>query len=265
MSSDAVRVQESTALNRPRIAGIIPARYASTRLPGKPLQLILGKPMIQRVYERCSASKILDHLVVATDDIRIRDAVIGFGGDVIMTGTDHATGTDRLAEAADSIDCDIIANIQGDQPFVDPGMIEEGVRPLLDDPAIELSTLMFRIAKEEDLMDSGVVKVVVNLAGDAMYFSRALIPWPHKDVPHPVYEHMGFYVYRKKMLKKIASLPMTQLERIEALEQLRWLENGIRIRVVETCCTDQAFCGFSVDTLNDVRRGEEMLRERGLD
>ncbi len=244
------------------VTGIIPARYASSRFPGKPLAPILGKPMIQHVYERCTASHVLDRLYVATDDDRIRGAVEGFGGKVIMTRADHESGTDRLAEAAQAVDADIIVNIQGDQPFFDPVMIEEAVRPLLDDPAIDLSTLMYPIGRPEDLADIGVVKVVVNLLGDAMYFSRSLIPYPHKDIPHRVYEHVGLYVYRTEMLLKLAALPMTLLEQVESLEQLRWLEHGIRIRVVETSCADQSFSGFSIDTPDDLKRGEDLLRER---
>ncbi len=244
------------------IAGIIPARYGSSRFPGKPLALLLGKPMIQQVYERCAASPWLDSLHVATDDPRIRDVVEGFGGKVCMTRADHASGTDRIAEAAHALDGDIIVNIQGDQPFFDPIMIEEGVRPLLEDTAVELSTLMYPIARKADLQDPGVVKVVVNLAGDALYFSRSLIPYPHKEVPHGVYEHVGLYVYRRETLLKLAALPATVLERVESLEQLRWLEHGLRIRVVETACADQAFHGFSIDTPEDLARGEAMLRER---
>lgn len=251
-------------MNKHIVAGIIPARYASSRLPGKPLAPLLGKPMIQRVHERCMASSVLDRLYVATDDNRIREAVEGFGGEVVMTRTDHESGTDRLAEAAQMVDADIIVNIQGDQPFFDPVMIEEAVRPLLDDSEVSLSTLMYPIERQEDFADTGVVKVVVNLAGDAMYFSRSLIPYPHKNIVHRVYEHVGLYVYRKEMLLKLAALPVTLLEQVESLEQLRWLEHGVRIRVVETACADQSFSGFSIDTPEDLKRGEALLRERGL-
>jgi 3-deoxy-manno-octulosonate cytidylyltransferase (CMP-KDO synthetase) len=258
-------LEKEPAVSKQVVAGIIPARFASTRLPGKPLEPILGKPMIQRVYECCITSNALDHLFVATDDERIRDAVEHFGGKAIMTRADHPTGTDRLAEASGSLSCDIVVNIQGDQPFFDPVMIDEVVQPLLDDSSTGLSTLMYPIQREEDLDDIGVVKVVANLAGNAMYFSRSLIPYPHKSVPHPVYEHIGLYAYRKDTLRTLATLPPTVHEQVESLEQLRWLDHGLPIRVVETRCTDQAFCGFSVDTIDDLRRGEAMLRERGLD
>ena len=158
------------------VAGIIPARYGSSRLPGKPLKTILGKLMIQRVCERCAQYELLDIVCVATDDDRIVQAVKGFGGQAVMTRPDHPSGTDRLAEAARHLDADIIVNIQGDQPFIDPMMIEEGVRPLLDDPSVELSTLMCPIQHEEDLQNPSVVKAVVDMAGNALYFSRSLIP-----------------------------------------------------------------------------------------
>ena len=248
-----------------KVAGIIPARYASSRLPGKPLAMLCGKPMIQHVYERCRESSVLDQLYVATDDARIREVVGAFGGQVIMTRDDHESGTDRLAEAAEAIESDIIVNIQGDQPFFNPVMIDECVQPLLDDADLGLCTLMHPIDSAEDLADIGVVKCVVNLKGDALYFSRSLIPYPHKAVPHTVYEHVGLYVYRKATLLEIAALPMTTLEAVESLEQLRWMEYGIPIRVIETACADQAFSGFSIDTPEDLERGETMLRERGLD
>ncbi len=247
-----------------RVAGIIPARYASSRLPGKPLAMLCGKPMIQHVVERCAESSVLDSVYVATDDERIRTCVEGFGGRVVMTRDDHESGTDRLAEGAEQIDCDVVVNVQGDQPFFDPAMIEECVQQLLDDSTLGLCTLMYPIEREEDLADIGVVKVVVSRSGKALYFSRSLIPYPHKDVAHRVYEHVGLYVYTKPMLKKIAALPPTTLELVESLEQLRWMEHDIPIQVVETRCADQGFSGFSVDTAEDLARGEAMMRERGL-
>lgn len=251
-------------MSNPHVAGIIPARYASSRYPGKPLALLGNKPMIQHVYDRCMLSDTLDAVYVATDDDRIREAVEAFGGQVIMTREDHPTGTDRLAEAAEKIETDIVVNIQGDQPFFDLQMIDEGVQPLFDDPTLGLCTLMASIEDKADHLDVGFVKTVCNLAGDALYFSRSLIPYPHTDTPHRVYEHLGLYVYTKPMLIQLAALPPTTLEEVESLEQLRWLEHGIRIRVVETQCTDQAFSGFSIDTVEDLQRGEAMLKERGL-
>ncbi len=248
-----------------QVVGIIPARYASTRLPGKALRLIRGKPMIQRVYERCRDAEAIDALYVATDDARIAEAVSNFGGRVIMTSPRHPSGTDRLAEAVQDLAADIVVNIQGDQPFIDAGMIAEAVRPLLDDPALEMSTLMHPIHREDDLCDPSVVKVVTDLAGNALYFSRSLIPYPRQRLEHAVFEHVGLYVYRRTFLLQLAQLPPTPLEQIESLEQLRVLEHGHRLRVIETKCHDNAFSGFSVDTEADLARAEAMLAERGLD
>lgn len=243
------------------VAGIIPARYASSRRPGKPLALIAGKSMIQRVYEQCSASTLLQSVCVATDDTRIADAVSAFGGKAVMTRADHPSGTDRVAEAAAQLNADIIVNIQGDQPFIDPSMIDEAVAPLLKEGAADISTLMFPITHEEDLKNPSVVKVVVTLGGEALYFSRSLIPYPREAVPHTVYEHVGLYVYRKETLLRLTQLPATMLEKVESLEQLRWLEHGLRIRVTESAVPDKAFHGFSIDTQEDFERAEQMLRE----
>ncbi|MBI3849569.1 MAG: 3-deoxy-manno-octulosonate cytidylyltransferase [Verrucomicrobia bacterium] len=247
-----------------KVVGIIPARYGSTRLPGKALKLILGKPMVQRVHERALLARSLDSVCVATDDERIARAVEAFGGKAIMTSPKHPSGTDRLAEAVRQMDADIVVNLQGDQPFLDPVMIDEAVQPLLDDPALPMATLMHPIARSEDLADPAVVKVVVDLAGHALYFSRSLIPNPRHAGAHAVYEHVGLYVYRGDFLQKLAHLPPTPLEVTESLEQLRVLEHGFRLRVIETKCRDHAFCGFSVDTEQDLARAEAMLHERGL-
>ena len=250
---------------KPKVVGIIPARYGSTRLPGKALKLILGKPMVQRVYERALLARGLTTVCVATDDERVVHVVESFGGRAIMTSPDHPTGTDRLAEATRGIDAEIVVNLQGDQPFLNPVMIDEAVQPLLDDPALPMATLMHPIHRSEDLQDPSVVKVVVDLAGNALYFSRALIPFPRQAVPHSVCEHVGLYVYRRDFLQKLAQLSPTPLEKIESLEQLRVLEHGFRLRVIETKCSDHAFSGFSVDTEQDLVRAEAMLRERESD
>lgn len=252
-------------LSKAKVGGIIPARYGSTRLPGKALAPIFGKPMIQRVYERSCEASVLDLVCVATDDERIVEAVKGFGGNAIMTAEDHASGTDRVAEAARTLEFDIVVNIQGDQPFIDPVMIEEAVTPLLEDADLPMATLMHPIAKEEDLQDPGVVKTAVALNGDALYFSRSLIPYPRGSFPHNVYEHVGLYVYRREFLEILSKLPPTPLEQIESLEQLRVLEHGYRLRVVESKCSDHAFSGFSVDTAEDIKRAESLLQERGME
>lgn len=252
-------------MSAPVVAGIIPSRYGSTRLPGKALKPIGGRPMIQRVYERAKLARHLASVTVATDDERIARVVEAFGGRYVMTSPDHPSGTDRLAEAVLNIEADIVVNVQGDQPFLDPLMIDEAVQPLLDEPALQMSTLMHPIAREEDLHDPAVVKVVTDQKGNALYFSRSLIPYPRHNLDHKAYEHVGLYVYRKEFLLKLALLPPTMLERIESLEQLRVLEHGHTIRVVETKVHDNAFSGFSVDTEDDLVRAEHMLRERGLD
>jgi 3-deoxy-manno-octulosonate cytidylyltransferase (CMP-KDO synthetase) len=253
-----------------KVAGLIPARYSSTRLPGKVLAPILGKSMIQRVYERALQSAILDVVLIGTDDERVVDAVRAFGGRVVLTSPDHVSGTDRLAEMVQQpdsgvADAEIIVNIQGDQPFMDPLMIEEAVRPMLEDPELPVATLKHQISKPEDLEDPAVVKVVVDHQGNALYFSRSRIPNPCKDVPHPVYEHVGLYVYRRDFLVRLSTLEPTLLEQVESLEQLRVLEHGYRMRVVETHAADHEFGGFSVDTREDLGRADAMLRERGLE
>jgi len=250
-----------------KVVGMIPARYESTRLPGKVLRLLAGKPMIQWVFERAKSAAVLDDLVVATDDGRVASAVESFGGRSIMTSSSCQSGTDRLAEAVQKEgsgveDAEIIVNIQADQPFIDPGMIEEGVRPLLEDLELPMATLMHPICRIEDLTDPGVVKTVVDRFGNALYFSRSLIPFPQKEIPHQVYEHVGLYVYRKDFLLRLAGWEPTLLERIESLEQLRVLEHGYTMRVVTTRCTDNEFHGFSVDTKKDLERAEAMIRER---
>ncbi len=250
-------------MSTPHVVGIIPARYGSSRLPGKPLALIAGKTMIQRVYERCTESPLLQSVCVATDDERVRDAVLAFGGQAMMTRADHPSGTDRVAEVAAALGADIVVNIQGDQPFIHPDMLDEAVRPLLDDATAEIATLMFRIVREEDLANPAVVKVVADLNGNALYFSRSLIPYPREKVEHGVFEHVGVYAYRKDTLMRLTKLPPTTLERVESLEQLRWLEHGLRIRIIESAIPDRDHHGFSVDTPADLARAEQMYFEKG--
>lgn len=253
-----------------RVAGLIPARYGSSRLPGKVLAPILGKPMIQRVYERALLARVLDVVLIGTDDERVAEAVRGFGGAVVMTSPDHQSGTDRAAEMVQqegsvAADADIVVNLQGDQPFMDPRMVEEVVQPMLDDPELPMATLKHRVTKPEDLEDPAVVKVVVDHQQNALYFSRSRIPNPCKDVEHAVFEHVGLYVYRKDFLIRLSQLEPTLLERVESLEQLRVLEHGYRIRVLETEHADHEFGGFSVDTPEDLTRAESLLKERGLE
>lgn len=246
------------------ITAVIPARYASSRFPGKPLAQILGKTMIQRVYERTAQAACIDRVVVATDDSRIADVVSGFGGEVLMTSADHATGTDRLAEVAARIDTQLIVNVQGDEPLIDPHMIEAAVAPLSEDPNIPMGTLKTPLLKWQEYRDPNVVKVVTDRRGFALYFSRASIPHPREvAVDDPtvspaslgLYRHIGLYVYRKDFLLTFAGLPESPLEKLEKLEQLRALENGYAIRVVKT---DRVSLG--VDTPEDLARVEAHLR-----
>lgn len=220
-----------------RVLGVIPARYKSSRFEGKPLADILGKPMIQHVYERAIRAKSFDLIVVATDDERIYEAVKKFGGEVVMTSPDCPTGTHRVAEVARRIDCQIVANIQGDEPLLEPEMLDSIVQPLLEDPSIPVCTLVQRITSEEDFRNPNVVKVIVDRQGFAMYFSRAPIPG-NKDLSWnpkaPMFRHIGLYAYRKEALMWFVNTPPAPFESAEGLEQLRFLEHGLRIKVVET-------------------------------
>ena len=238
---------------------MIPARYASSRFPGKPLADIQGKTMIRRVYEQSTKALSLDGVFVATDDERIADEVRSFGGECLMTSEGHLSGTDRLAEAAGYVEADIVVNIQGDQPFIEPGMIDEAVQPLLENPDLPMSTLMQKLTDPRDFDNPNVVKVVTDAKGYALYFSRSRIPYPRNEDSSSIYEHIGLYVYRKDFLCLLAVLAPTRLERIESLEQLRVLENGYKLKVVETRCISSELSGFSVDTPEDLERIQEIL------
>lgn len=239
-----------------RVIGVIPARYQSTRLAGKPLADIHGKPMIQHVYEAARRARTLHSVVVATDDRRILDAVHGFGGEAVMTNPAHSSGTDRVAEAAEGSGAGIIVNIQGDEPLIDPKMIDECVEALQTSGGAGLSTLVKQIS-EEAYEDRAVVKVVRDLRGRALYFSRSLVPFPrHRTKEFVVFEHIGLYAYTSDCLVRLSRLPQTPLEKIEGLEQLRALENGIPIQAAETSCTGEL---VSVDTQADLDRVRQIL------
>lgn len=234
----------------PRVVAIIPSRFSSQRLPGKPLLRMAGKPMIQHVYERALRAQ-LDDVVIATDDDRIQTAVRDFGGRVIMTSKDHLSGTDRVAEAALGLEADIIVNIQGDEPLLDPEAINQAVKPFLTDSQLLMTTLAHRITETAEIMDPNVVKVVCDSRGFALYFSRAPIPWArHEDNgPLGTLRHIGLYVFRKDFLALFAALPPTPLEKREGLEQLRVLEHGYPILVV---LSNKAALG--VDTMADYEK-----------
>ena len=253
---------KNSEISRGGIVGVIPARYGSSRFEGKVLADIAGKPMIQWVYERARQSKTLDELFVAVDDPRVQSVVEGFGGKAIRTEAHHKSGTDRIAEVVEKMMADIIVNIQGDQPLIDPNMIDEAVQPMIDNPEIKMSTLKREI-EEDEFDDPGVVKVVVDENDFALYFSRSLIPYPRYDENMRAYEHVGLYVYRKDFLLEISKMPQGYLEKIESLEQLRVLEKGHKILVVETKMDKAA--GISVDTPEDLERVERIIdKMKGL-
>ncbi len=243
------------------VIGVIPARYGSSRFPGKVLADLAGKPMIQWVYEQASKSELLDQLFVAVDDERVKKVVEEFGGKAVMTKSEHQSGTDRIAEAVEKIEADIIVNIQGDQPLLDARMIDEAVQPFLDDPSIKMSTIKTKVG-EEEYQDPAVVKVVVDENDFALYFSRSLLPYPREGKSIDVFEHVGLYVYKKEFLLEISKLPQSFLEKIEMLEQLRVLERGYKIKVVETKSEHAA--GVSVDTPEDLAKVEKMIQEMNL-
>ena len=248
----------TTMIRKQKATGIIPARYASTRFPGKPLALLGGRPMVQWVYEGCRA--IFDHLVVATDDHRIREAVEAFGGNVIMTSSEHTTGTERCSEAArilaeQGIQSDIVVNIQGDEPFIQKEQLIE-LLDCFDDARTEIATLARAFDKDEDTENPNIVKVAMSKTGRALYFSRSPIPYLRiaKNTRRYHYlKHVGIYAFRYEVLQTICGLPPGDLEQAESLEQLRWLENDFMIRVYRT-----AYSSYGVDTPEDL----EILQKR---
>lgn len=249
-----------------RAVGIIPARWESSRFPGKPLADIAGKPMIQWVYEQAQRAALLSQVIVATDDGRIEEAVRAFGGVVVMTPRRVASGTDRVALVARDMPVEVVVNIQGDEPLIEPDSIDQAVRLLIDDPEAVVGTLAREVTSAEELVDPNTARVVMDRKGYALYFSRAAIPFV-RDCSSPgewlrqttFYNHIGLYVFRRSFLLKYASLPQTPLEQAENLEQLRILEHGFRIRVGIT--NSVPLC---VDTPADLERVREEVRRRGL-
>jgi 3-deoxy-manno-octulosonate cytidylyltransferase (CMP-KDO synthetase) len=253
------------AFKQSRFAGIIPARYASSRFPGKPLALIGNKPMIQRVYEQ--ALKSLEIVYVATDDERIQESVLNFGGRVIMTSAEHKSGTDRCSEAVSKIESgteikiDVVINIQGDEPFIKPEQIDLLISCFRDD-SVEIATLICKAETSDDIFNPNQIKTVISVKGDALYFSRATIPylrdveknqWLHT---HNYYKHLGLYAYKKDTLKELTLLNVSSLEIAESLEQNRWLENGYKIR---TAVTDWDSIG--IDTPEDLERTRSLISD----
>ena len=238
---------------------VIPARYESTRLPGKPLADLHGQPMIQRVYVRAARAPGVDRVLVATDDARIRAAVERFGGEVVMTARGHRTGTDRIAEVAAGLDADVIVNVQGDLPLLDPAMVAAAVAPLRSDAGLPMATIKTAIHTPEELHNPNAVKVVTDRDGFALYFSRSPLPF-WRDGARPeglAYKHIGLYGYRRDFLLTFARLAPTPLEQAEQLEQLRALEWGFRIKVAEV-----AAASIEVDTEQDLERARALLAGR---
>jgi 3-deoxy-manno-octulosonate cytidylyltransferase (CMP-KDO synthetase) len=262
----------SPPLRREQVVAIIPARYASSRFPGKPLVDIAGKPMIQWVYERTCRARGVGRVLVATDDARIARVVVGFGGEAVMTSPTHPTGTDRLAEVAATLEAELIVNVQGDEPLIEPSAIDAALAPFAADPTLVMSTLRCPISSLDELFDISITKVVTDGQDFALYFSKAPIPY-HRDEWGPLpsmvprlrlsggtapivgWRHIGVYVYRRRFLLTYARLPQTPLERLEQLEQLRALEHGYRIKVVPT-----PYASIGVDTPEDVAKVERLLR-----
>jgi 3-deoxy-manno-octulosonate cytidylyltransferase (CMP-KDO synthetase) len=233
-----------------KILGVIPARFASSRFPGKVLAQIASKSMLQRVYERASLARYLTATLIATDDARVYDAARSFGARVVMTRADHVSGTDRVAEAASAEIAELVVNIQGDEPLIDPAAIDAAILPLAHDPGIVMGTLKKAIEDPREIADPNVVKVVTDRNGDAIYFSRCPIPYQRDQArPGTHFKHIGLYVYRRDFLLGYSALPVGPLEQAERLEQLRAIENGYRIRVVET-----EFESLGVDTPEDLER-----------
>jgi 3-deoxy-manno-octulosonate cytidylyltransferase (CMP-KDO synthetase) len=245
-----------------KVVVVIPSRYGSTRLPGKPLVSLAGKPMVQHVYERAKRAQTIHNVIVATDDQRILDAVQSFGGEARMTRTDHRTGTERIAEVAVHEPGDIFVNVQGDEPLIDPMAIDTAVGALLEEPPAQIATVATPIRHAGDVLDPNVVKTVLDFEENALYFSRAPIPWireTQQKIHVKYWKHLGLYVFQREALLEYPTLPQGELEKIEQLEQLRWLENGWHIRVAEV-----PHDAVSVDVPEDVARVEKLLKEERL-
>jgi 3-deoxy-manno-octulosonate cytidylyltransferase (CMP-KDO synthetase) len=244
---------------RPKVLAVIPARYESSRFPAKMIANLKGKPLVYHTYARACEATLVDEVVVAADDERIVEALAPHGVRVILTSPDHHTGTDRVAEAAALSDADIIVNVQGDEPLLDPRVIDETVRPLLDDPTLPMATACRRMTELADMANPNVVKVIIDQRGRALYFSRLPIPYVRDTAAHPApgapcYQHIGLYVFRRDFLLTFASLPQTPLEMLEKLEQLRVLEHGYDIAVVET-----TYLAIGVDTPQDLERVRKLM------
>ncbi len=241
-----------------KVAAIIPARYASSRFPGKALADLEGVPMICHVYQRAAKARLVDEVYVATDDERIVKAIDNISGKAVMTRSDHASGTDRLVEAISHTDADLIVNVQGDEPVIHPEMIDQAIEPFHTEPDIIMTTLKKQIDSRQELLNPNVVKVVTDHRGDALYFSRLPIPFHREEGCSQIhYKHIGLYVYRRNFLESFSQLESGLLEQAEHLEQLRVLENGHSIRVIET-----NHHTIGVDTPEDLEKARQWLLQK---
>ncbi|MGD0037131.1 MAG: 3-deoxy-manno-octulosonate cytidylyltransferase [Bacteroidota bacterium] len=252
---------------KPIVIGVIPSRYASHRLPAKPLIDLCGKPMVQRVYEQAKKAQLLDRVVVATDDVRIEEAVRQFGGDVMLTSQEIASGSDRVAAVALHMTGDIFVNIQSDEPLIAPEMIDQGVQLLLNDTSVSVGTLVKQISSQEELFNPNVVKVVLSYGEYAIYFSRSTVPYVRGEADekrwlerYTFYKHIGLYIFRRKFLVQYAQLPVSNLEKVEKLEQLRILEAGYKIKAGIT-----KYDSIPIDTPGDVARVVAILQQTSSD
>lgn len=248
-------------MSKPLVVGVIPARYRSIRFPGKPLADLHGQPIVQWVHQQVSKVAQLDQVIVATDDERIVDVVEGFGGTAVMSSPSHVTGSDRVAEVVEQIDGDIIVNIQGDEPLIEPAMISQVTEPLLRDDSLQVSTLMHPITEAAEAIDEDVVKVVTNLADDVLFLSRSRIPFPKGPVSYEMHKHIGLYGFRRSALEAFAGWGPSPLEMTESVEMMRFLEHGWRVRAELT-----EHHTVAVDTPEDLDRVRELvagMRERG--
>ncbi len=236
-----------------KIIGVIPARYGSSRFPGKPLAQILGKPMIQHVFEKVKASSLIDEVVVATDHEEIQKAVHAFGGNVVMTSESHQTGSDRIAEVVAKVEGDIFINIQGDEPLIHTETIDRLIESAKINPE-SVITAKTRLETQEDINDPNIVKVISNPEDTAMYFSRSPIPYNRSENDHAYFKHLGIYCYPRSVITEFVELPQSTLENVEMLEQLRLLENGYSIKVIET-----DYDAIGVDVPSDIQKVENIL------
>ncbi len=244
-----------------KVIGVIPARYGSTRFPAKVLANLLGKPMIQHVWEGAKKSKLLNDLIIACDDERVRDKAKSFGAKAVLTSPEHKSGSDRIIEAVSSLNFDIVINIQGDEPLVHPSMIDGLAKAMLDDKACVMATVIKPLDDLKEIEDPNVVKAIVDHKGYAIYFSRSVIPYNRdkadvKSIGY--YKHLGLYAYRKEFLMNFKNLPASRLEKTEQLEQLRVIQAGYKIKTVET-----PYNTMAVDTADDLKRVEEYLKKAG--